>query len=82
MQELRLIQDKSFTFTIDRRNNTDTMMTQHAGRCLQRQVDEVIIPMMDKYRLEKLAEAAEQILASSLKTNREWAGRGVYYSIL
>ena len=58
VQEMTLTQDKSFTFTIDRRNNDDTMMTQHAGRCLQRQIDEVIIPMMDKYRLAKLAEAA------------------------
>lgn len=83
VQEFKLTQDKSFTFTIDRRNNTDTMMTQHAGRCLQRQIDEVIIPMMDKYRLEKLAEAAEQIVASSLNMcSREWAGKGVYYDIL
>lgn len=58
IQEMELTQDKSFTFTIDRRNNDDTMMTQHAGRCLQRQIDEVIIPMIDKYRLEKLAENA------------------------
>lgn len=61
VQELELTQDKSFTFTIDRRNNDDTMMTQHAGRCLQRQIDEVIIPMMDKYRLSKLADAATTI---------------------
>lgn len=58
VQEQKLTQDKAFTFTIDRRNNDDTMMTQHAGRCLQRQIDEVIIPMMDKYRLTKLADAA------------------------
>ena len=36
VQEMELTQDKSFTFTIDRRNNDDTMMTMHAGRCLQR----------------------------------------------
>ncbi|MGN1134807.1 MAG: N4-gp56 family major capsid protein [Oscillospiraceae bacterium] len=58
VQECTLSQDKCFTFTIDRRNNTDTMMTQHAGRCLQRQIDEVIVPMIDKYRLNKLADAA------------------------
>lgn len=60
VQECKLTQNKSFTFTIDRRNNTDTMMTQHAGRCLQRQIDEVIVPMIDKYRLSKLAEAASE----------------------
>lgn len=58
VQEMTLTQDKSFTFTIDKRNNSDTMMTQHAGRCLQRQIDEVIVPMIDKYRLAKYAANA------------------------
>lgn len=58
VQTMKLTQDKSFTFTIDARYNSDTLMTQHAGRCLQREIDEVIIPTIDKYRLEKLAEAA------------------------
>lgn len=90
VQELKLTQDKSFTFTIDRRNNTDTMMTQHAGRCLQRQIDEVIIPMMDKYRLEKLAEAAKdnQIFTSTINypseiyTAVQYSGQNIYYIIL
>lgn len=76
VQELALTQDKSFTFTIDRRNNDDTMMTQHAGRCLQRQIDEVIIPMMDKYRLAKLAEAA------TIMYNNVTANWDVYTRIL
>ena len=69
VQELKLTQDKAFTFTIDRRNNSDTMMTQHAGRCLQRQIDEVIIPMMDKYRLSKLADAATAISSGNLQAD-------------
>ena len=59
IQEMTLTQDKAFTFTIDARNNSDTLMTQHAGRCLQREIDEVIIPTIDKYRLARLAENAE-----------------------
>lgn len=58
IQKMTLTQDKAFTFTIDARNNSDTLMTQHAGRCLQREIDEVIIPTIDKYRLAKLAENA------------------------
>ena len=83
VQELELTQDKAFTFTIDRRNNDDTMMTMHAGRCLQRQIDEVIIPMMDKYRLEKLVENATQIHASNLYGMSTCvAGHSIYFTIL
>ena len=58
VQEMTLTQDKSFTFTIDKRNNSDTMMTQHAGRSLQRHIDELIVPTVDKYRLGVMAENA------------------------
>ena len=51
VQELLLTQDKSFTFTIDRRNFDDTMMANSAGKALRRQIDEVMIPTIDKYRL-------------------------------
>lgn len=76
VQEMKLTQDKSFAFTIDKRNNTDTMMTMHAGRCLQRQIDEVIIPMIDKYRLNILAENAS---ATFYNTN---ASDSIYRRIL
>lgn len=55
VQTMTLSQDKAFTFTIDRRNYTDTMMTQEAGAALARQIDEVIVPTVDKYRLMKMA---------------------------
>ncbi len=68
VQEMTLTQDKAFTFTIDRRNNEDTMMTQEAGKSLQRHIDELVIPTIDKYRLNKLAENAT---VSTLKTIAE-----------
>lgn len=46
VQELKLSQDKAFTFTIDRRNSDDTMMTQQAAKCLQRHIDEIVVPTM------------------------------------
>ncbi len=64
LQELELTQDKSFTFTIDRRNNTDTQMQISAANALARQIREVIVPTVDKYRLAKLAENA---LESNIK---------------
>lgn len=64
LQELELTQDKSFTFTIDRRNNTDTQMQISVANALARQIREVIVPTVDKYRLAKLAENA---LKSNIK---------------
>lgn len=64
LQELELTQDKSFTFTIDRRNNTDTQMQISAANALARQIREVIVPTVDKYRLAKLTENA---LESNIK---------------
>lgn len=56
VQELTLSKDRSFTFTIDRGNHDDTQMSSDAGAALQRQLREVVIPEIDKYRLEKMAE--------------------------
>lgn len=58
VQEMTLSQDRSFTFTIDRASYDDTMMTLDAGRALQRQIDEVIIPELDVYRLSKICAGA------------------------
>ena len=57
-QELTLSQDRAFTFTIDRRNYSDTMMTKEAGKALARQLSEVSIPEIDTYRLATLAAHA------------------------
>ena len=62
IQTLRLTQDKSFTFTIDRRNRDDTMMANSAGLALNREIDEVVIPTIDKYRISKLVSGAGTIL--------------------
>ena len=58
VQEMTLSQDRSFTFTIDRASYDDTMMTMDAGKALQRQIDEVIIPELDIYRLSKICAGA------------------------
>lgn len=58
VQELTVSDDKSFNGTIDKRNNTSVMQTKAAGSILKRQTDEVLIPYVDKYRLQKLAANA------------------------
>lgn len=54
VQELTLSQDRSFTFTIDRKSYDDTMMTMEVGRALRRQIEEIVIPEIDTYRIAAL----------------------------
>jgi len=54
-QELTVNQDKSFNGAIDKRNNNSTLMIKAAGKVISRQTRDVIIPMVDKYRLAALA---------------------------
>lgn len=51
VQEMTISQDKSFTFTIDRANYDDTMMTKEAGKRLAVMLQNVVIPAVDKYRI-------------------------------
>lgn len=46
-----LSQDKAFTYTIDRGNYEDQMMTVEAGDTLKRQIEVVAVPNTDTYRL-------------------------------
>lgn len=68
-QTLTLSQDKAFTFTIDKRNNEDSMNAKDAGSALRRQIDEVVIPTIDKYRLAALATAAANKTTPTAVTN-------------
>ncbi len=58
IQEMTMSQDRSFTFTIDRGTYNDTQMSNAAGAALQRQLREVVIPEIDKYRFEKICAGA------------------------
>ncbi len=58
VQEMLLTQDKAFTFTIDRASYTDTQMVMEAGKALKREIDEVIVPFVDAYRLSVIVENA------------------------
>ncbi|PKR86102.1 phage major capsid protein [Heyndrickxia camelliae] len=58
LQTMKLTRDRSFTFTIDRGNYQDTQMVMQAGKALARQIDEVIVPEIDKYRIATISAAA------------------------
>ena len=72
VQSLILTQDKSFTFTIDRRNYDDTVMANSAGLALNRQLGEVIIPMVDKYRLSIIAGNADTVSEVTIAANNAY----------
>lgn len=46
-------QDKSFYLTIDKGNNTAQLMVKASGKMMNKEVKEQIVPMLDKYALDK-----------------------------
>ena len=62
-------QDKSFTFTVDKGNSEDDPAL-NAGKALSRQIDQVIVPTVDRYRLAVMVGGAEhRAYGAPSKTN-------------
>lgn len=53
LQEMTCAKKPAFSFTIDAVDGTDQAIEKSAASCLRRQLDEVTIPNMDKYRIKK-----------------------------
>lgn len=70
-QEMTVSQDRSFTFTIDRKSHDDTQMTMEAGRALRRQIDEVVIPEVDTYRIAAIVAGAPESHVKELAITKE-----------
>lgn len=58
VQEMTMSQDKAFTFAIDAGDMSDQAIQKSAGKALRREIDEVVTPTMDKYRLNAWATNA------------------------
>ena len=58
VQEMTMSRDRSFTYSIDKGNNAQQFNVKAATRSLKRQIDEVVTPELDKYRLDKWAAGA------------------------
>lgn len=69
VQELKMTRDRSFTFTIDRRNYDDTAMTKEVGKALRRQLAEVVIPEVDVYRLSVIVANAGKTVTKAITAN-------------
>lgn len=63
IQELTMTQDRSFTFIIDKGDNSEQNMIKKAGAAISRQLREVVTPEIDTYRFSKWAEGAGQTVA-------------------
>lgn len=69
VQELTMSQDRSFTFTVDKMNAEEDAAL-NAGKALKRQMEQVVVPEIDRYRLAKMAAGADGTACAALsKTN-------------
>ena len=73
-QELQMTQDKAFAFAIDAGDNSDQAIDKAAGKALRREIDEVIIPTLDKYRLAKWAAGAGTVVTDAALTKNTILG--------
>ena len=70
VQTMTLSQDKCFTFTVDKINETSQAETKTAGTALRRELDEIVIPEVDTYRISKLIEGAKtKTVSQTTKSN-------------
>lgn len=81
-QALTLARDRSFTTTIDRRNNDESMGVTDAAKFLARQVREVITPEIDVYRLAALNTAAIANGKSTIITPAATSASNAYSNFL
>ena len=61
VQELKITQDKSFTFIIDQGDKIQSMMVSDAGKALSREINEQVIPNFDCYCFSTWAAAATAV---------------------
>ena len=73
VQSLVLTQDKAFTFIIDSKSEDDTMGAMEAGKALRRQIDEVVLPTVDKYRLAVMAKGAGKSATGAIDKDPAYA---------
>lgn len=65
LQEMSLSRDRSFSITIDKGNNSEQMNVKEAGKMLALEMEEQVVPEMDKFALDKFAQNAGIIVAAT-----------------
>ena len=71
VQEMTISKDRAFTYSIDKGNSTQQFNVKAATKSLKRQIDEVVTPELDQYRLNAWANGAglKAVNASLTKSN-------------
>ena len=71
VQEMAMTKDRAFTYSIDKGNQVQQYNIKAATRSLKRQIDEVVTPEIDKYRMQKWAsgKGLTKVDASLTKSN-------------
>ena len=75
VQEMTMRDDKSFTMTIDKGNQSDQINIKGATRAIKRQMEQVVIPYVDQYRLDQWAKNAGLIGSVSEPTKTTIVGQ-------
>jgi len=70
VQELTMTQDKAFTYTIDKGNEQEQLNVKAATLSLRRQIDEVVIPALDKHRFDVWCKKAGTIRGLAAAPNK------------
>lgn len=68
-QVLSLKKDRSFSITIDKGNLTQQQSVKKSGQMLRREMDEQVIPEMDKYALSQFSDLAGKIVPITAPDN-------------
>lgn len=68
-----LSQDRSFTYTVDRKNYTDQQMVTEVGRSLARQIDLVVAPEVDQYRFAKMIVSSGYLDGTAITTSNAYS---------
>ncbi|MDP4086799.1 MAG: N4-gp56 family major capsid protein [Bacillota bacterium] len=79
VQYMTVMKDRSFTFTIDAKNDQDTQGAMKAKNALKQQMDVVVIPEVDKYRLSVMSASA---IANGQSTTAAITTDNAYSSLL
>lgn len=67
VQELTMSQDKSFSLSIDKTNQSDQLSMKKAGIVMKAQMEEQVYPYMDKYAIRQYAHNAGKIHTMTAK---------------
>lgn len=68
LQEMVMTQDKSFSLVIDKGDDSEQQMLKNAGRMMNKQQRERVVPVIDTYNLKLWAQGAGKVVVNAAPT--------------